>query len=85
MALAIGDRRSVEISLAERARVADALRKLERALDILPCSLVIAVMSPAARAPGQDARAEQIAWEPDRSARTRASLKRPSAVWTLDR
>src|SRR6266566_2185984 len=64
VALAVGDDRSLEVRLADRARILDGLGELERALDVLARGLVVAVVAPAAGAPGEDLRPECVAGEP---------------------
>ena len=50
------------------ALVVEPLGELERALDVLARGLVVALAAPAAGAPVEDLRAEQVAREPERSA-----------------
>ncbi len=63
---AVGDERSLEVGSADRAEIVDAARQLERTLDVVACSLVVALTLPAPRAPGKDVRLERVA----RQART---------------
>src|SRR5207248_3863181 len=61
VALAIGDQRGLEVGGTDRPEVFHALRKLERALDIVPRSFEVALALPAARAPREDVRLEGVA------------------------
>ena len=60
VALAVGDERRLEVRGADRARIVGVLGELERALDVLARGLVVALAAPAARAPGEDVRAERV-------------------------
>src|SRR5262249_7008047 len=53
--------RSLEVRRADRARVVDVLRQLERALDVLSRGLVIALAPPTAGTPREDVRLERVA------------------------
>ena len=79
VALAIGDERSLEVRDADRARVVDALRELERALDVVARGLVVALPAPAARAPREDVGLQRVARQ------ARALGKRERLVEESDR
>ena len=64
MSLPLGDERSLEVRVRDRAPVADVLRELERALDVLAGGDVVALKAMAPRAPAEDVGAEQVAREP---------------------
>src|SRR4051794_6880518 len=79
VALPVGDDRRLEVRLADGARVLHRFRELERALDVLARGLVVALMAPAARAPGEDRRPERVARE------ARAFRERERLVEEADR
>src|SRR5262249_51437832 len=56
-----GDQRGLEVRGTDRPEVFNALRKLERALDVVPRSLEVPLTLPAARAPREDVRLESVA------------------------
>src|SRR5947207_15111820 len=60
VALAVGDDRGLEVDVGGGAPVVQALRKLERALHVLARRLEVAPAPIAARAPGEDVRAEVV-------------------------
>ena len=61
VAAALGEHRGLEVRLAERATVLQRVGELERALDVLARSLVVALAPVAARAPGERREAELVA------------------------
>ena len=60
MTLAVGDQRCLVVRSADRARIVRVLGELERPLDVLARSLVVPLVAPAARAPGEDVRAKLV-------------------------
>jgi len=61
VAVALRDDRGLEVDVAEGPLVAESLRELERALDVLARPLPVALAAVAARAPREDVRPEQVA------------------------
>src|SRR5262249_35927811 len=61
VALAVCDERRLEEGGADRAEIFDPLRKLERALDVVPRSFEVTLALPAARAPREDVGLERVA------------------------
>ena len=79
VALPLGDERRLEVRVGDRPAVAQVLRELERALDVLVRGDVVALAPVAARAPAEDVGAEQVAREA-RSARRATSASSNSAI-----
>ncbi len=63
VSFAVGDERRLEVGGADRARIVRVLGELERPLDVLARRLVVALATPAARAPREDVRAKRVARE----------------------
>ncbi len=61
--LAVGDDRRLEVDVRRRAAVVQPLGELERALDVLARSLEVAAAAVAARAPGENVRAQMVGGE----------------------
>src|SRR6266545_888505 len=61
VALALGDERGLHVDVGHRRAVVERLRELERALDVLARGLEVALAPVAARAVGEDVRAEKVA------------------------
>ena len=85
VALPLRDERGLEVRVRDRRAVAELLRELERALDVVVCGDVVAQPAVTARAPLQDVRAEQVARQtgtlgerrvPRRTARSRSTRSR---------
>src|SRR5581483_1410124 len=60
----VGDQRSLEVRGADRAEILDALRQLERLLDVVAGGLEVALALPAARTPRKDVRLQRVARKP---------------------
>ena len=76
--LALRDQRRLRVGTRDRAAVADGLRELERALDIVTRCNVVAQQAMAPRAPLQDVRTKR------RSASSRAASNNATAVEMLE-
>ena len=61
MTLALGDERGLDVHVGRGLAVVERLRQLERALDVLLRGLEVALAPVAARAVGEDVRAEDVA------------------------
>ena len=76
MALPLRDERRLEVGVRDRGAVAQVLRELERALDVVACGDVVAQPAVTARAPLQDVGAEQVARQPGTLGERRAPRRR---------
>src|SRR6185503_19883924 len=61
VAHALGDHRSLEVRAGHRLLVAEILRELKRALDVLARRLEVTLAAIAARAPAEDLGTQQVA------------------------
>src|SRR5215210_3606467 len=63
VALALREDRGLEVQMRDRLGIPDTLRELERALDVLARSLVVALAAIAAGAPVEDVRDQEVGRE----------------------